>query len=959
MERYLAFISYRHREQDQRISVMLRRKLENWRLPKASPLPKKRKVFRDTDELPTSSDLGADLEQAIADSGWLIALCSEEYCKSLWCMREVEEFIVSGRKDRILPVLIDGTSETAVPESIKDIPPIADLRGLSGLKLRRKADECAALLLGRMAGEDAARYASSERRSRSLIRGGIFAAVMIAVTGFALYAQDTAARIAGNNEEIYAATLRAEEARAEAIEERNNAITENGRFLAQRAWDAINSGDDRLAVELALSALPEDLHGDEPVSEEALSALRAALSMPGKPKDEFRFSYSVDTDFRITAYLSGYDYGGSKGMVLFGEEDVATYGISFTDRAILPLRRTYERKDRVFYDGDRYRFIAWEADPAEEGRVRVTYGYTDDEEPRSVLDLDAVPVSASFSQNRWRVAVIDESGALSIFDVDSGKKRAAVPGSWKSVYYPCTNEYICAVSAEGTASLIDVVSMETVCSYDAPGPVKELQYCSDKDELLVFFEGGVRIFDLMSGKLITEIVPREAPERVLWGGYDEDLWQHEGNAVVMLYEKRIDVYEIVTETDQSETDYIPLYDVTVNDRPARAFYSHDSRYVYQQQYGGQLSKWDAETGRLIWKNDERWTIQGNVHDDSILSADGSALWRVNSNMTGIQRIDAGTGEKIWEQVWIEGISGSILNPEETTGACRDIAFCRHQYDAGITVFDTASGDLLWEKKDAGIAFWSEKGDEIIAVNVLMDKEKDLNRAVYSRLDPRTGRILFEKDLIDLPYAEGRRTASVSVEQGLIGLTSDHKVDDDRSGTRVELFYLEGGEPAGTWTFTSKCSLIFSCAGVPAVRWQDVDEGIDMLRVLEKGGGTGPVIRGDSREGRELMTVKGFGHDPHDRLTESGGAKYVVFGGDAASLNHPDIALSSLTITRISDGLKLLALDYGGIAIGCDVAPNGSSICIFGYYTTPRIMKVSDPDTLAAKARRKLAREEGK
>ena len=46
---------------------------------------------------------------------WLIALCSEEYLESRWCMREIDVFIESGRKDRILPVLISGKPETAIP----------------------------------------------------------------------------------------------------------------------------------------------------------------------------------------------------------------------------------------------------------------------------------------------------------------------------------------------------------------------------------------------------------------------------------------------------------------------------------------------------------------------------------------------------------------------------------------------------------------------------------------------------------------------------------------------------------------------------------------------------------------------------------------------------------------------------------------------------------------------------
>ena len=180
MGKYIAFISYRHTEREQRLSLTLRRKLEGWRLPKGSSLPKKRKVFRDTDELPTSASLGDDIETALRESEWLIALCSEEYVESLWCRREIEKYIEMGRKDRILPVLVSGTPETSIPEEIRDLTPVADLRETEGRNTRAEAGTCTAALLGRMAGGDPETYAASERRSRLLVSCGVTAAVCAA-----------------------------------------------------------------------------------------------------------------------------------------------------------------------------------------------------------------------------------------------------------------------------------------------------------------------------------------------------------------------------------------------------------------------------------------------------------------------------------------------------------------------------------------------------------------------------------------------------------------------------------------------------------------------------------------------------------------------------------------------------------------------------------------------------------
>ena len=119
---YLAFISYRHNAADSRAALALRRGIEGYHLPPDSSIPRKRKVFRDTDELPTSTDLGKDIDEALEGSDYLISVCSEEYVKSKWCLSEVRRYIALGKKDRILPVLLSGTPETAARYSFLRAP---------------------------------------------------------------------------------------------------------------------------------------------------------------------------------------------------------------------------------------------------------------------------------------------------------------------------------------------------------------------------------------------------------------------------------------------------------------------------------------------------------------------------------------------------------------------------------------------------------------------------------------------------------------------------------------------------------------------------------------------------------------------------------------------------------------------------------------------------------------------
>lgn len=69
------------------------------------------KVFRDAEELPLSSDLGADIEKALDGSEWFIAVCSPEYQKSKWCMRELEYFVEHHGLEHVLAVIVNGEPE--------------------------------------------------------------------------------------------------------------------------------------------------------------------------------------------------------------------------------------------------------------------------------------------------------------------------------------------------------------------------------------------------------------------------------------------------------------------------------------------------------------------------------------------------------------------------------------------------------------------------------------------------------------------------------------------------------------------------------------------------------------------------------------------------------------------------------------------------------------------------------
>ena len=112
--RFSAFISYSHA--DERFAKRLHRALETYRLPRlagADPSRRLKAAFRDSDELAAAFDLTAAVREAIAQSDFLIVVCSATSAKSEWVGREIEFFRNLHGDAGILAVITEGEIETA------------------------------------------------------------------------------------------------------------------------------------------------------------------------------------------------------------------------------------------------------------------------------------------------------------------------------------------------------------------------------------------------------------------------------------------------------------------------------------------------------------------------------------------------------------------------------------------------------------------------------------------------------------------------------------------------------------------------------------------------------------------------------------------------------------------------------------------------------------------------------
>lgn len=116
---FTVFISYRHVEPDRRVAEWLHGAVETFPIPRAlrplSGSTRLGRVFRDEEELPASTNLPEEIEQALNHSKWLIVVCSPRAVQSQWVNREIEYFRQLGRDKQILALLIEGEPASSFP----------------------------------------------------------------------------------------------------------------------------------------------------------------------------------------------------------------------------------------------------------------------------------------------------------------------------------------------------------------------------------------------------------------------------------------------------------------------------------------------------------------------------------------------------------------------------------------------------------------------------------------------------------------------------------------------------------------------------------------------------------------------------------------------------------------------------------------------------------------------------
>jgi tetratricopeptide (TPR) repeat protein len=213
---YWAFISYSHR--DSRWADWLHKSLESYRIPRQlvgtqgprGAIPKRlAPVFRDREELPSATDLGGVIRDALERSICQIVICSPRAAKSRWVNEEILAFKRLGREDRIFCLIVDGepnaSDDPAQPDQ-ECFPSALRFRlGADGELSETRTEPIAAdarpgkdgknnaklkLIAGMLGvGFDALRRREQQRRNRRLFAITCAATIgMVVTSGLAAYA---------------------------------------------------------------------------------------------------------------------------------------------------------------------------------------------------------------------------------------------------------------------------------------------------------------------------------------------------------------------------------------------------------------------------------------------------------------------------------------------------------------------------------------------------------------------------------------------------------------------------------------------------------------------------------------------------------------------------------------------------------------------------------------------------
>jgi len=434
MEKYAAFISYRHKPADIAAAKAIHTALETYRIPapirKQTGRKKVGRCFRDREELPTSSDLAQDIITALEQSDWLIAVCTPDTPKSKWCISEIETFIKLHGRSRVIAVLVDGEPEESVPEilryetladgtRVEREPLAADLRtdGAGALKRRVRVEKLRLLAPMLEVSFDDLKRRARERAFKVAISSSAAVAAFFALFGGYMFRQAAVIsrqniEIAQRNEDLAAQMAeterqreRAEANAAEAVRHAGISMENEIQLLISRSLSDSENGNNFEAAQKALDAYIryQELHpsGNAMIREQIFQALSSCVySQP------YQLVQNIHNENRLLWDLSF----SPDGRHVIGITGSGTVLIDAANGAILSSRAHASMVNAVQFSRCGTYFLA-----AEYWTNRV-YVFRTDDPARDIASF----VQASEWPHDLRGAVFSPEGSIVISSAESG-----------------------------------------------------------------------------------------------------------------------------------------------------------------------------------------------------------------------------------------------------------------------------------------------------------------------------------------------------------------------------------------------------------------------------------------------------------------------------------------------------------------------------------------------------------
>ena len=432
--KYDAFISYRHCELDKFVAENLHKMLESYDLPKN--IKEKlnitgktfKRVFRDQEELPLSSNLEDPIIDALKNSKYLIVICSPRLKESLWCKKEIETFKkLRGRKN-IFCVLVEGEPKDSFPkevlydekEKMKVEPLAADVRGETKREVLKKLKIEKLRLIAPIYNidfDDLRQRHKQRRQKRILITSIIVAFFCLA---FALYTSVMLIKINSqqNRLKLYQAEV-----------------------LSKKAEDYLKSDNRYDAVKSSYQALTKFDNVTMPYTPEAEYALLESLGL-----------YDIGSSYKTVSEIK------TKGVASFiKSSENNKYALVYDESEELTLFNTKTLKkietfnlNRVYADENIFSFIGNDLFSYinEKGNISLVSTKTGKHVKEISKDKDSY-TSVKGDTNGEYLSYIDQN-KLYIYNIKDDKVIGSISSKdkfIKNIYYSEDNKYVFALTS--------------------------------------------------------------------------------------------------------------------------------------------------------------------------------------------------------------------------------------------------------------------------------------------------------------------------------------------------------------------------------------------------------------------------------------------------------------------------------------------------------------------------------